>query len=122
MTNPITPDIAPFWQAAAEGELVVKHCNRCGENHFYPRALCPFCLSSETTWLRCSGEADIYSFTTLKRGPAPAYVTLKEGPTILTVIIDADPAALSIGKRVSIDFRPLAEGQPPMPVFRLADA
>jgi len=115
----ITPEIAPFWDAAAAGQLVVKHCNACGQNHYYPRAHCPFCMSSDVAWLTCTGEGVIYSFTTLKRGPAPAYVTLAEGPTILSAIIDCEPGKLAIGRRVVVVFRPLSEGGPSMPVFTL---
>lgn len=116
---PLTPDIAPFWAAAAKGELAIKHCNTCAANHFFPRPHCPFCMSADTAWLTCSGEGEIYSFTTQKRGPAPAYITLKEGPTILSAIVDATPEALRIGARVAVAFQPLGDGQPPMPVFRL---
>jgi hypothetical protein len=37
-----------FWDAAAEGKLLIKKCNSCGEVHFYPRANCPFCFSGDT--------------------------------------------------------------------------
>ena len=39
----VTIESKPFWDAAAEGKFLIKHCNACGEDHWYPRALCPFC-------------------------------------------------------------------------------
>ena len=47
MTRPLPapePNVEtqPFWDAAAEGRLLIKRCGACGEPHYYPRALCPF--------------------------------------------------------------------------------
>ena len=30
-----------YWDAAAQGKLLVKKCTACGQFHHYPRALCP---------------------------------------------------------------------------------
>ena len=42
------PEMKPFWQAAAEGKLLVKRCLDCNQSHYYPRALCPYCQSERT--------------------------------------------------------------------------
>ena len=34
----------PFWEAAGQGRLMVGFCNACGENHYYPRSICPICI------------------------------------------------------------------------------
>jgi uncharacterized protein len=44
----VNPETKPYWDAAAEGKLLIKKCTACGELHFYPRAHCPFCFSDET--------------------------------------------------------------------------
>ena len=31
----------PFWDATAEGKLLIKKCTACGEPHFYPRTHSP---------------------------------------------------------------------------------
>ena len=41
----INLETAPFWAAANEGIFLLKRCETCGEVHFYPRAVCPHCLS-----------------------------------------------------------------------------
>ena len=41
-----TPDSAPFWEAARRHELRLPRCRDCGEAFFYPRNVCPGCLSS----------------------------------------------------------------------------
>ncbi|TPG05852.1 Zn-ribbon domain-containing OB-fold protein [Sphingomonas oligophenolica] len=109
----------PFWDAAAQGKLLIRRCNACGEPHYYPRALCPFCLSADTRWEEAGGTGAIYSLSTMRRGKdAPytlAYVVLDEGPAVLTNI-DADPDDVAIGQRVRVGFV-ATEGGPPVPMF-----
>lgn len=110
----------PFWDAAAKGKLLIKHCDACNQPHYYPRALCPFCLSAETRWVETAGTGTVYSLSTMRRGKdAPytlAYVTLDEGPNVLTNL-DGDADAFAIGQRVRVSFAPTAEGAPPVPMF-----
>ena len=49
------PETARFWEAAAEGKLLIKSCKACGQNHWYPRALCPFCFGANTRFVPASG-------------------------------------------------------------------
>ena len=115
------PETAPYWQAAAEGRLLIRRCTTCGEPHHYPRSICPFCFSGETTWEQACGRGTIYSFSVMRRAPVPyaiAYVTLEEGPTIMTNIIDADLDAIDIGQPVDLVFQP-SDGGPPVPMFRI---
>lgn len=116
----VSPETQPFWDAAAQGTLLIKRCGACGEPHYYPRALCPFCLSADTRWEEAAGTATIYSLSTMRRGAnAPytlAYVTLDEGPAVLTNIASDDPDALAIGQRVRVRFSP-SDGGAPYPMF-----
>ena len=106
----INPETKAFWDAATQGTLLVKRCTACGEAHYYPRSICPFCQSPETVWETCSGQGHIYTLSTMRRGAnAPftlAYVTLDEGPSIITNITDCDDDALAIGQRVRVVFVP----------------
>ena len=54
-----TPETAPFWEAAAKGKLLVKHCTACGRAHHYPRPHCPFCGSDRTEWKESAGRLAI---------------------------------------------------------------
>ena len=45
------PETQPFWDAAKQGRLLLRRCMACGEVHFYPRTICPFCFSDDTEWL-----------------------------------------------------------------------
>ncbi|WP_343676403.1 Zn-ribbon domain-containing OB-fold protein [Paraburkholderia heleia] len=115
----VLPEAMPFWEAAKEGRLLVKRCQDCGETHFYPRDICPHCMSANTEWLAASGLGTVYSFSTMGKEEARytlAYVTLDEDVTMLTNLVDCDPAALSIGQRVKVVFKP-SEGGYPVPMF-----
>jgi len=108
-----------FWDAAAEGKLLIKKCNACGEVHFYPRANCPFCFSGDTAWQPASGDGTVYTYSVMRRAPVPyaiAYVTLAEGPTMMTNIVDCDLDGIKIGQKVKLVFKP-TEGGPPVPCF-----
>jgi uncharacterized OB-fold protein len=116
---PVNPETQPFWDAAAEGRLLVKRCRSCGQVHYYPRAICPFCFADATEWLQASGRGTIYSYSVMRRVPVPyaiAYVTLEEGVTMMTNIVGCDLDAIRIGRAVKVVFRP-TEGGPPVPMF-----
>lgn len=120
----VSPEAKPYWDAAAEGRLLIKQCNACGEKHFYPRRFCPFCMSDDTVWVECSGRGSVYTFTVSARAPVfpiTAMIALEEGPIMMSAIVDADPSRVAIGNRVNVAFTPTADGQP-IPVFRLDEA
>jgi len=108
-----------YWDAAAQGRLLVKHCATCGNSHFYPRAICPHCFSDRTEWRESRGAGSIYSFSVMRRVAQPyaiAYVALDDGVTVMSNIVDCDLDALAIGQRVKVAFRP-SNGSLMIPVF-----
>lgn len=118
---PVNAENAAFWSAAAEGRLLLKWCGDCGKPHWYPRALCPLCLSPRTEWREASGRGTVYSYSVMRRVPQPyaiAFVTLDEGPTMLANLVDCDFDRLAIGQPVRVVFRPSAGG-PPVPMFTI---
>ena len=121
MTRPIpapavSVETKPFWDAAAEGRFLIKRCEACGKAHWYPRAICPHCFSSDTVWEESPGEGVIYTYSVMHRNtPVPyaiAYVNLDEGPAVLTNIIDYDASTLKIGARVKVKWTPTEGGSP----------
>ena len=116
---PANPETTAFWDAARQGKLLVKRCTACGQSHYYPRALCPFCGSAATEWQASAGAGVIYSYSVMRRAEVPyaiAYVTLDEGVTMMTNLVDCDFDALRIGQRVRVVFTP-TDGGPPVPTF-----
>jgi uncharacterized protein len=116
---PTNPETKAFWDAASQGKLLIKRCTSCGQPHYYPRALCPFCGSTATEWRPAAGGGVIYSYSVMRRAEVPyaiAYVTLDEGVTMMTNLVDCNFDALKIGQRVRVVFKP-TDGGPPVPVF-----
>ena len=116
----MNPGDEPYFQAAAEGKLLLKKCNACGEVHHYPRALCPFCFSEKVEWVQAKGTGEIYTYSVTRRGgPVPyciAYVTLDEGPKMMTNIVDTDLDTIKCGQKVKVVFKK-TEGGASVPVF-----
>ncbi|HUG24448.1 Zn-ribbon domain-containing OB-fold protein [Piscinibacter sp.] len=113
------PESQAFWTAADDGRLLVKTCTDCGKPHFYPRDICPHCLSDRTEWLQAAGTGQVYSFSTMGKGDAAytlAFVTLDEGVTLMTNLVDCDPKAVAIGQRVRVVFQP-SDGGHAVPMF-----
>ncbi len=118
----INPETKPFWDAAAKGQLMIKKCLACGELHYYPRSICPFCHSDRTEWQAASGKGTVYSYSVMVRAPEPyalAYVTLEEGPRMMTNIVDCNFDDIKIGKPVKLVWKS-SEGGPAVPMFTLA--
>jgi uncharacterized OB-fold protein len=103
-----------FWEACRRHELYIQRCRACGRRRHYPRALCPFCLSSDTEWMRCTGRGTVYTFTVTHQNQAPgfresvpyvmAYVELEEGVRLLTNIVDCPVETVRIGMPVEVVF------------------
>jgi hypothetical protein len=109
--NPLTE---PYWQAALEGVLKMPHCLSCGQFHFYPRSLCPFCRSDALDWQAVSGLGEVYSYTVVHRAPSLGFkgmlpytvgiISLDEGPHLMSRIVGVPPEEICIGMRVNVDF------------------
>lgn len=122
----VTPETAPFWEGAAEEKFLLRHCEDCGLTYYYPRNVCPDCLSGNLTWHEAAGTGRIYSYTVLNhvsgwpedRLPVVhAHVELDEGPRVITNIVDCDPEELAIDDRVAVQFVPTETESVAIPVF-----
>lgn len=117
-TGPVpvpTPETRPYWEAAKRHELVLPRCRQCKTMHFYPRGICPDCMSSDIAWEQVSGKGTVHTFTVVHRGlkdfplGSPyviAMVELDEGPRLMTNLVDVEPDAtkITIGMRVEVTF------------------
>jgi hypothetical protein len=119
----IDPDAAPWWAGITRDELRYQRCANCNAVIFYPRSVCPVCMSSKLTWHVAEGLATIYAATVVHRPPgsvaaedAPytvALVDLDEGFRMLTRIIDVNPDDVRIGQRVRLVFRQIGDRKLP---------
>jgi hypothetical protein len=104
----------PFWQAAKRHELQIQRCGKCSAHVFYPREVCPDCLSSDLSWVKVSGKGTLYSYTIAQAPTHPAFaedvpyviaiVELAEGPHITTNIVGSEPEELKVGIPVVATF------------------
>ena len=65
---PVTLETQPFWDATAEGRLVLPHCEECTTVIWYPRAFCPACGSTSVSWVDAAGTGSVYSCTVVRKG------------------------------------------------------
>ncbi len=127
---PINPASQPFWDACAQGRLLLQRCGDCGHLQLYPRLLCAACGSRTLGWVEASGRGTVKTFTIIRRAVSAAFepdapyvvalVELEEGPTLMSNIIGCDPASVAIGQPVRVTFEKRAEGVA-VPQFEPAD-
>ncbi len=120
----------PFWDACAEGRLVVQRCSACDRLRHYPQERCPDCHADAFDWAELSGRGAIYSYTVTHRAFHPAWadrvpyvvatIELDEGVRMVSELLDVPASGPAIGQRVEVVFEPL-EGFGALPLFRVAD-
>ncbi|WP_406000152.1 Zn-ribbon domain-containing OB-fold protein [Streptomyces sp. NBC_00829] len=126
---PETDDFTrPFWEAAAEGRLLIRRCRACAKAHHYPREFCPHCWSEDVGWEQASGRATLYTWSVVHRNDLPpfgdrvpyvaAVVDLREGPRMMTGIVGCAEPDLRIGMDLLVAFRGGGKGGVSVPVFR----
>ncbi|MGS0743229.1 Zn-ribbon domain-containing OB-fold protein [Glaciimonas sp. GG7] len=85
----------PYWEAAAEGRLVLQHCAACNKPRHYPRLLCDACYSTSVVWKPASGAGKIHSWTVAHHAFHPAFAA--DLPyTLVTVDLDEGVRALGL--------------------------
>ena len=117
----------PFWDAVAEGRLLIKRCRDCSRPHFYPRGFCPHCWSEALEWEQASGRATLYTWSVVYVNDLPpfnrrvpyiaAVVELAEGPRVMTNVVDCAIADLQADMELELVCRPV-DDTPPLPFFR----
>lgn len=95
-------DSAPFWEAAARGELRIQRCAGCGRLRFPPRPMCPRCRSFEHEWARMSGRGRVWSWVKPHPPLLPAYAEVAPY-NVIVVELDEDPSIRLVGNLVESD-------------------
>jgi hypothetical protein len=104
----------PFWEGAKRHELLVQKCKDCKKYVFYPKVVCPFCLSDNLEWVQASGRGKIYSYSVVYSYQPKAFaedvpyviavVELEEGVRMMSNIVDCDPETVRCDMDVAVVF------------------
>ena len=119
---PVTDVTVDFWEATKEGRLLVQYCGACDSAIFYPREVCPTCLSADSLeWRPSSGKGTVYAYSVQHRPANPtmadrvpytvALVELDEGIRMMSNIIDCSPDDVSVGMPVTVAWEDLSDGR-----------
>ena len=119
-----------FYTRLAKGQLSTTACARCGTTAWPPRGFCPECGADTFRWVDLPSEGTVHAFTAQDTGlpagfagPRVFAIVKVDGHRVFTILLDADPATVTIGQRVRLS--PLRVADDPnaaprwLPAFRL---
>lgn len=123
MTEKLLPVIDPesrfFWEMCAQQKLMIQQCEDCGKHVFYPRSICPHCMSDRLRWVESSGRGRVYSYTVARRPGGPGFekevpyivaiIELEEGVRMMSTIVDIPIEEVRCGMPVQVVFEKLTE-------------
>lgn len=120
-----TVETEPYWDAAAEGTLLLQRCDDCTKFQYPYRGFCCHCWSDNVKDFPSSGEGVVWTqsavyFNRSVGASGEPYsvgvVELEGGVRVISNIINVDPTEVHIGMPVSVTFARAANGQA-IPVF-----
>jgi uncharacterized OB-fold protein len=115
---------APWFEAAAQGRLLLQRNPVTGKPQFYPRGHALGAPDREPKWFEASGRGTLYTYTVVKRSlhkqfTVPftlAIVDLEEGVRLTSWIVDVPEAELRCDMPLRVVFREIHPGLT-MPCF-----
>jgi uncharacterized OB-fold protein len=125
----ITPEMAPFFEAAKRRELVVQRWTACGALRFPARAACNRCMAREVEWVPVAGKGRVFSTAVMHQANHPAYeatlpytvaqIELDCGVRMISNVVDCPAHEVAIDMPVEVAWE---ERSPDvtLPVFRRA--
>ena len=123
----ITPEMAPFFEAARRHELVVQRCVACGALRFPARAACNRCMSRDVEWAPVAATGTVFSVAVMHQANHPAFeamlpyavvlVELDCGVRMVTNVVDCPAGEVAIGMPVEVAWEERS-AEVTLPVFR----
>jgi hypothetical protein len=98
--------------------LEAGHCEKCGAVVYPARTVCPSCRGRKFTTIQLKPEGRIVTFTVIHVPPAAfknespyalAVVELEDGVRVTCQVADVEPASVTTGMPVRLEFRRLQE-------------
>ncbi len=114
--DPTAPLVKGFYEACAEGRLVVQCCEACGTVQHPPEVVCHRCHGFEMGWKEVSGLGHVFTYTIVWNPSHPALrefvpynvclVQLDDEPEfyLLSNVVDLKPEEIVIGMPVEVVF------------------
>ena len=122
----------PFWNATREQRYLVQWCTSCLNAIFYPREVCPTCLSADSLeWRESSGRATVYAVSVQHRPANPTMadrvpyavvlveVDAGDGASTVRVmsnVVNCDPLSVRVGDPVRLAWEAMSDGRH-LPLF-----
>ncbi|MDT7861654.1 MAG: zinc ribbon domain-containing protein [Saccharolobus sp.] len=107
--------IQTYYEYFNKEKLPYIKCTNCGYVFYYPRAICPKCLSKKLSVMESKGEGEIYSETKFvnEKGQVTivGLIKLEEGFMIYANILTNRLEDVSINKKVRVEFKEVIKGQ-----------
>ena len=109
----------PFFDAAAQGKLLLRFCAKCQRYLTYSAEFCDNCLGSGLEWKASAGKGTIYSFVVMHQVLHPGFagevpynvivVETDEGPRLQSNLIGYADADIKVGMRVEVACAPAGD-------------
>ncbi|ACP37625.1 Zn-ribbon domain-containing OB-fold protein [Saccharolobus islandicus] len=107
--------IQTYYEYFNKEKLPYIKCTNCGHVFYYPRAICPKCLSNKLSIMESKGEGEIYSETKFvnEKGQVTivGLIKLEERFMIYANILTNRLEEVSIDKKVKVKFKEVIKGQ-----------
>lgn len=121
-----------FWDATRERRYLVQWCAACDAPIFYPREVCPACLSADALeWRSSTGKGTVHAVSVQHRPAHPtmadrvpyavALVDVDAGDGVRTVrvmsnVVNCDAESVRVDDELELAWEPLSDGRN-LPVF-----
>ena len=95
----------PFWDAAAQGRLLLQYDPAADRYQFYPRPISIHTGRANLEWRPACGRGTLASFTRVQQGPHAwmlAGIDLEEGVRVLAPLVNIAPDVARIGLPVRL--------------------
>ena len=128
---PVTETSEPFWDATRTRQLLLQWCVACERPIWFPREVCPSCLTSALEWRPASGRGTVYAVTVEHKPQNPAMadmapyavalIDLAEGVRMLSSVVGCPPGDVGVDMAVTVTWEALSDGRL-LPLFEPARA
>jgi uncharacterized OB-fold protein len=108
----VEPANVEFFEGLRRHQFLAPRCQQCGDYNWPPYPACRTCLSERQEWVPVSGDATVFSYTVVHRGPGAfndevpytvVLAKLAEQPRSMIVLgnlIECRPEDVSVGMAI----------------------